>query len=269
VEHPAHVLETCDREATDVRFHTLPQRSRRLSIRRLPRFAIAALAMVATAVGAAAALMHTNEPPRASVANATGVNGNVAGAAAEVGCAGTGGPLGWLALVPDTDNFSAMAARGAKVGMTLTGRDGITIATLHGSNPTEMLAARVTDGLVSSGLVNSAELATVRSANSALESCDMKLADAPAAQPYIAATEQAAIARQLATSDAFTNTASPFVVTDDPFDSNAALVLLDIPGPPVSNSPQGGPGTVYQQRTIAALVDRSTLSVISMGHGSW
>lgn len=101
-----------------------------------------------------------------------------------------------------------------------------------------------------------------------LQSCDYLLSDRPAAKPFIQAAIAAAVTRNLGTSvSTLRSSLSAIEIGDNPITSDSLLVVLLVTGPPqatVAGHTVYGPDT-----SIFVILNRNTMAITGVGHGSW
>jgi hypothetical protein len=105
-------------------------------------------------------------------------------------------------------------------------------------------------------------------ADPGLQSCDYLLSDRPAAQPFIQAAISAAVSRDLAPPAAVLSASvSGVEIGDNPVTPGSLVVILLVTG-----APQGSVAghIVYGPYTsIFVLMNRDTISITGVGHGTW
>jgi hypothetical protein len=185
-------------------------------------------------------------------------------------CSGEYPTGNWIALL--APGHTARDVQNAQINVVATIPDTTTGKTYlildHApTGPARQLHQADLAPLITSGVLLSAASYNGQASEPDLHSCDMKLSDKPAAQPYITAAENTAEADGLATSADFASTASPFLISDDPLDPDSYIVTLDVPGPRQTGLPTNMPTTLYNQRSIITLVTKPTPAVTAIGQG--
>lgn len=134
----------------------------------------------------------------------------------------------------------------------VTGQDGSALPT-------------VSTGLMTAGIVSAEHEVLPQSHVPTLISCRFDLSDAPAAQPYIAAARQAALARGAATQADLDSPGTIDLISDDPFRSGNLIVTLDVPDQVVPGGPPGG----RNHRAILVIESVAAGVVLGLGTGRW
>ncbi len=185
-------------------------------------------------------------------------------------CSGPHPTGNWIALLAPGHTVSTVQAAQisvmAAIADTATGKTYLILQRPPTDSPGQLQQSDLAP-LITSGVLRSAAGYNAQASESDLYSCDMKMSDKPAAQPYITAAEKAAEADGLATRADFASTASPFLISDDPLDPNSYIVTLDVPGPPQTSLPTDMP-TLYTQRSIITLVTKQNPAVTGIGQGT-
>jgi hypothetical protein len=185
-------------------------------------------------------------------------------------CTGSSPSGNWIGQLAAGHTAADIQVADIAVVATIPDTTGKTYAILRrppADSPAKLQQADVAP-LLSSGVLAAAASYDSQPSEPNLHSCDMKLSDKPAAQPYITAAENTALADGLATQADLSSTASPFLISDDPLDPSTLIVTLDVPGPQQTGLPAGIPTNLYTQRSIIELVNKQTTAVTGISHSS-
>lgn len=234
-----------------------------------PRRAAGAITPAAGLIGLAVMLTACSQPTGHPALAGHPAPGDAAGSNPSA-CSGPHPTGNWIALL--APGHTASNVQNAQINVVATMPDtttGTTYLILDRSpadSPDQLQQSDLAP-LITSGVLRSAAGYNAQASEPDLHSCDMKLSDKPAAQPYLTTAEKAAEADGLATSADFASTASPFLISDDPLDPDSYIVTLDVPGPRQTGLPTDMPTTLYNQRSIITLVTKQTPIVTAIGQG--
>jgi hypothetical protein len=240
--------------------------------RRSLRFALAVgLASGVLGVGSAALAVSVARPSASGHLAGTSDKGDVS---APIPCGLGAAPLGYIVVIAPQHSAEDLSVEGYQVFPVVAkveNETGVTpsadveVSTnLTDGDPVDLSTLRLNPAVSVAGPVYPV------SRNSALQSCDYQLSDAPAAQPYISAGEAAMEAGGFATASELTS--GSLMLSDNPVDSSSEI-LTAVLGSGVSSGqspvPAAGPANTESLTAVVAIIETSDFAVTQVGYGSW
>jgi hypothetical protein len=197
-----------------------------------------------------------------------------------IGCSASAHPnaAGTISHFKDA-GLSNLSCEPANVATVAEVQSGVTASTLSALNPSPL--AVVTDGgtgsmaFFHSGSTPSVGTAAVFTGayqvvpdDPSLQSCDMLLADRPAAQPFITTAVATAVADGMAGSAATLRAnLAGIEIGDNPLAAGQMVVVLVVSGPPQGTV--DGHTVEGADSSIFVIVDQATMAVTGISKGTW